>query len=194
MLPLRTSRLVLETVREGDGKALFPVLSDEKANTFLPWFTLKTPSEAEAFVRERFLKQGLLAWKVVERESGEVVGYVDYGLDGARDLGYGFRSEVWGRGYATEACRAVVGHARETGVPFLTATHDRENPASGAVMRKLGMEYQYTYLERWMPKDRDVWFRLYLLNLDGDSSRKVTVYWDGAEVKFVEDTRAIRAR
>ena len=67
----------------------------------------------------------------------------------------------------TEAARAVVEQARQEGLPYLTATHDRENPGSGGVMRKLGMVYQYSYEEQWQPKDIRVVFRLYQMDLDG---------------------------
>ena len=62
----------------------------------------------------------------------------------------------------TEACQAVVGHLRQRGlVPYLTATHDREEPASGrGVMQKLGMAYCYSYQEQWQPKGFPVVFRL----------------------------------
>ncbi len=53
------------------------------------------------------------------------------------------------------------------GLPYVTATHDRENPKSGRVMQKLGMHYCYSYTERWQPKDREVVFRLYQLDLNG---------------------------
>lgn len=39
-----------------------------------------------------------------------------------------------GRGYMTEAAAAVVERLRADGLPFLTATHDADNPKSGAVM------------------------------------------------------------
>ena len=76
----------------------------------------------------------------------------------AHDLGYALRSDYWGRGIAAEAAAAVLREAEAAGVPFVTATHDVENPRSGRVMQKLGMVYQYSYTERWMPKDVDVVF------------------------------------
>ena len=82
-------------------------------------------------------------------------------------MGYGLLKEFWGYGIVTEAARAVVEQARQEGLPYLTATHDRENPGSGGVMRKLGMVYQYSYEELWQPKDIRVVFRLYQMDLDG---------------------------
>ena len=53
------------------------------------------------------------------------------------------------------------------GLPYVTATHDRENPKSGRVMQKLGMRYCYSYTEQWKPKGFEVVFRLYQLDLNG---------------------------
>ena len=54
-------------------------------------------------------------------------------------FGYWLTPSAWGRGYATEAGRAVIDMARHA-LPLrrLTAWHFADNPASGAVLRKLG--------------------------------------------------------
>ena len=48
---------------------------------------------------------------------------------------------MWGQGYATESMEAIIAHVR-TGrtVKQIQAEHAVDNPASGRVMRKLGME------------------------------------------------------
>ncbi|MES2754787.1 MAG: GNAT family N-acetyltransferase [Pseudomonadota bacterium] len=57
---------------------------------------------------------------------------------GERELGYWFTPHAWGRGYATEAGRAVVQIARHAlGLRRLHSGHFTDNPASGAVLRKL---------------------------------------------------------
>jgi RimJ/RimL family protein N-acetyltransferase len=55
------------------------------------------------------------------------------------ELGYWLTPAAWGRGYATEAGRAVVGIARYAlGRSRLVSRHFVDNPASGRVLRKLG--------------------------------------------------------
>lgn len=102
------------------------------------------------------------------------------------DLGYGLSQEFWHQGLTTEACKAVVEIVKQDGVPYITATHDRLNPHSGAVMRKIGMKYQYSYEEQWQPKDILVTFRMYQLNLDGNEQRVIRKYWEQSEVHFIE--------
>lgn len=55
------------------------------------------------------------------------------------ELGYWLTPAAWGRGYATEAGRAVVAMARHAlGLRRIGGWHFADNPASGAVLRKLG--------------------------------------------------------
>ena len=75
-----------------------------------------------------------------------------------------------GKGYMTEAGKAVLDAAKADGVPYVTATHDILNPKSGNLLRRLGMTYRYTYDEKWLPKDIDVTFRMYQINLDGSDT------------------------
>lgn len=57
---------------------------------------------------------------------------------GASEFGYWFTPEAWGRGYATEAGRAVIEIARHAlGLKRLHAGHFLDNPASGRVLEKL---------------------------------------------------------
>ena len=46
---LQTERLILRKFTDKDVNALFVILSDEKVNTFLPWFPLKSQQEAKLF-------------------------------------------------------------------------------------------------------------------------------------------------
>ncbi len=73
-------------------------------------------------------------------ETCAVVGTI--GLDASDqsdgEVGYWIARPYWGRGYATEAGRAVVAMARTLGFRRITAAHFVDNPASGAVLRKIG--------------------------------------------------------
>ena len=55
------------------------------------------------------------------------------------EIGYWLTPDAWGRGYATEAGRAMLGIARYAlGHDRLVSGHFVDNPASGRVLRKLG--------------------------------------------------------
>lgn len=185
-----TKRLVLRKFERADLSALYSILKDEEVNTFLPWFPLQSLEQTEAFYKQHYLplyEQGRgYAYAVCLKADNVPVGYVHVAPDDSFDLGYGLKKEFWRRGILTEACRAVVCQAKEDGVAYLTATHDVNNPRSGAVMRRIGMRYRYTYQELVQPKNQLVTFRLYQLNLDGREERVYQKYWHASAVHFVE--------
>jgi ribosomal-protein-alanine N-acetyltransferase len=56
------------------------------------------------------------------------------------ELGYWIAPDCWNRGYATEATRAIIDFGFETlGLHRIESRHFLRNPASGRVMRKVGM-------------------------------------------------------
>lgn len=143
-LVLESSRLLLRPFEHGDLPAFFKIFSDSAVNRFLPWFPLKSMEEAELFWRERYALSGPRGGRL------SLCGLPQGGQPthrlcqpgargGAYDLGYGLLEEFWHRGIMTEACRAVVRRAAQDGIPYVTATHDRQNPLSGRVMCCLGM-------------------------------------------------------
>ena len=69
----------------------------------------------------------------------------------------------------------------------MTATHDINNINSGKVMKKLQMNYQYSYEELWQPKNKMVTFRMYQLNLDGNQKRVYKKYWDMYPNHYIEE-------
>jgi ribosomal-protein-alanine N-acetyltransferase len=83
---------------------------------------------------------------VVERATGLVVGGI--GLfgppeDGRVEFGYGIVESRRGRGYATEAARALVQAALGLpGVTEVTAGVDPANPASVRVLEKAGLTFR----------------------------------------------------
>lgn len=80
------------------------------------------------------------------RDTGEVVGAMGLTIDAENEraeLGYWVGVPFWGRGYATEAARAVVGYGLgELALHRIHAHYFTENPASGRVMQKIGMSYE----------------------------------------------------
>ncbi len=202
---LETERLILRRFTEDDPDALFRIYADEEANTFLPWFPAHSLDDARAFYERQYaaayarprgyayaicLREGAFGGAAAGSAQGasEPVGYIKVDVEGdAYDFGYGLRREFWHRGITTEAGRALIEQVRCDGLPYITATHDVNNPRSGAVVRRLGMTYRYSYEEQWQPKNIPVTFRLYQLDLDGHEHPTYQTYWDAATVRFVEE-------
>lgn len=81
-------------------------------------------------------------WLVRLKETGEVIGDIGFkgnpDSSGAVDIGYGFLPQHRGKGYATEATRALVEWAFAHGAGRVTAETLRDNHASIRVLRKNG--------------------------------------------------------
>ena len=187
---LETERLILRKFTEDDLEALFLILKDEEVNKFLPWYPMKDLEETKKFYEERYAAKyaqpQAYDYAICLKKDNYPIGYIKVDMEEHHDFGYGLRKEFWHRGIITEACMALIDRLRDDGIPYLTATHDVNNPRSGEVMKRLGMKYMYSYEELWMPKNFPVIFRLYQLNLDGDVERVYREYWNNSSVHFVE--------
>ena len=140
----RTPRLLLRPGFPEDAPALATAIADEaiaRNLVVVPWpYSLR---DAEAFLaspRDPVLPSFL----IYERTNGppQLVGSCGLGRrpSGAVEMGYWISRPYWGRGIATEACRALIEIARTLGLAQLEGSHFVDNPASGRVLEKLGFE------------------------------------------------------
>ncbi|MBS5853031.1 MAG: GNAT family N-acetyltransferase [Bacilli bacterium] len=188
---LKTERLILRKFTENDIEALYLILKDEEVNKFLPWYPVKSLEEVKKFYKERFASKYIepqgYAYAICLKSDNFPIGYIKVDMEEHHDFGYGLRKEFWHQGIVSEAGKAVVEQVKKDGLPYITATHDRNNPRSGSVMKKVGMRYCYSYEELWQPKGFLVTFRMYQLNLDSNSDFVYKRYWNMYENHFIEE-------
>lgn len=189
---IETQRLILRKFTQEDLEDIFLLYSDEEVNKFLPWFPIKTLAEAQQYLHHKifpcYQEETAYCYGIALKSDNRVIGYIhmhDIGV--SNDLGYGLRKEFWHTGIITEACLAVVNQLREANFPFITATHDVNNPHSGEVMKKIGMVYRYSFEEQWQPKDILVTFRMYQLNFNDSPKPTYMGYWNNHSKLFIED-------
>jgi RimJ/RimL family protein N-acetyltransferase len=139
----RTERLLLRPGWIEDAPALFRAIADEGVIRNLaspPW--PYTPAHAEAFLAtERRAGEPSALVFLRTAAAPELIGTIGIGRkpDGTNELGYWIARPHWGRGYATEAGRAMLAFARDSlRLGRLAAGHFLDNPASGRVLEKLG--------------------------------------------------------
>ena len=140
---VRTQRLLLRPGWSQDAPALFKAIGDERIVRNLasaPW--PYRPEHAEAWLAtER--KESSPAPLIFLRTGAqtELIGGIGFGRrpTGEMEFGYWIARPHWGRGYATEAGRAVLAMARYSlRLKRLGACHFLDNPASGRVLENLG--------------------------------------------------------
>lgn len=76
----------------------------------------------------------------------EMIGYVAFNIrDGGRyEVGYCFRCDCHGKGYAAESLKALLEYMRELGATGIYAGTALENKPSVALLTKLGFELKET--------------------------------------------------
>jgi RimJ/RimL family protein N-acetyltransferase len=129
---ITTERLRLRHFNDGDLAALHQIWSDPATI----WWGAITSIEETKRILSRAIEIG---WFAVEHD-GVVVGDVFIRPSRhdaeALELGYHFVSSEWGKGYATEACRAVLATVSGQRVQAWIVP---ENARSRRVATKLGM-------------------------------------------------------
>lgn len=151
MLPLLTPRLTIRRFTLDDVEQIHETYAAPASGWPLAPGGVSVDLEDTRRVVERIIDiyeawDGLGPWAVETLEEPFVIG--DCGLfrcqdpwaRGELELGYRLRPASWGRGYATEAARAVLTYAfEELGAPRVVADADAANAASLRVLEKIGM-------------------------------------------------------
>ena len=162
---LETERLVLRAPRFEDIKQVAMLANDRRVaeNTlFIPH--PYSVADAQQWIAATNTRPGEETF-VIERE-GDVIGACGFSLrEGPQpEIGYWIGAPYWGQGYATEAVRALIDHAFETGEHAAVQAGARvSNPASRRVLEKCGFQwtgvglYRFRAINSSAPCDR---FRL----------------------------------
>lgn len=144
---VKTARLLVRPPRETDRSRFIELFCDEDFMVFYHG-ALTREQASDRFDHMLAVCEIIPFGKqpVVELSSGAVVGYtgVDYiDFEGSTWLEWGYRlvRESRGRGYATEASRALLSKGRQTHAGELLAMIAPENLASQNVCRKLGFTF-----------------------------------------------------
>lgn len=112
---------------------MFLILQDEEVNRFLPWHPVRSMEETKQFYKERYATKYAQpqAYAVCLTEDNYPIGYIKVDVEEHHDFGYGLRMEFWHKGIMVEAAKAVIEQVKKDRLPYITATHDWNNPRSG---------------------------------------------------------------
>ena len=155
LLPFITAHLLLRPLQADDAPGMFELDCDPAVHRYLggvggKMATTLTDSQATIrFIQAQYAAVGIGRWAVLERSSGEFVGWAGLKLvagpvNGQRDfydLGYRLRPQFWGQGYGYEAALAWLARGfGELELPRVCAYADVRNAASCRILEKVGLQ------------------------------------------------------
>ena len=161
---IQTDRLHLRLLRDDDVDAagMLALLNEPGFHEFIADRGVRTLEQARDYIRKgpfaSYVANGFGMYVIERREDGAWMG--NAGLvrrDGLVhvDVGYALLGEFTGQGYALEAARGVVKHAREAlGIATLCAIVSKGNARSVGLLEKLG--FVADGVTRLPGKDEDV--------------------------------------
>ncbi|PRY61729.1 GNAT family N-acetyltransferase [Glycomyces artemisiae] len=149
-MELKTGRLSLRPLAAADAQALAPINADPEVMRYIGEGAPRTLEQTEALcakVAAHWDDHGWGAFAVTEQDGGAFVGLALLATPSflpeilpATEVGWRIARDRWGRGYAPEAARAVIGFAfTELGLDRVVSCIHSENAASIRVAEKLGM-------------------------------------------------------
>ena len=147
---IQLERLILRPFSLDDAKVVQELAGDK----YIAEMTLYIPHPYEDGIAEQWIETHIDNFKedrslelaIVHKEEKYLIGAISIGCNkkfGHGELAYWIGRKYKNNGYCTEAAKGIVRYAfEEMKLNRIFARHLGKNPASGKVMKKLGMKYE----------------------------------------------------
>ena len=165
---LQTERLILRRLSTEDAPFVFELVNDPDWLRFIGDRGVRTLDDAREYIRkgplDSYERLGYGLYAVEQKEGGSPIGICglvrrDF-LDDV-DIGFALLPAFRGKGYAREAARAVMSHARDLGLDRILAITSPDNDASGRLLEEIGLHFER------------------MIQIPGDASERVRLYATG---------------
>ncbi len=164
-----TPNLILRELVDTDDKGMFELDSNPEVLKYL-YTELQTNIQQSRdviiFIRKQYADNGIGRWAVIEKHSGDFVGWAGLKLvtmvlnnqTNYYDVGYRLIPRYWGKGYATETAKASVTYGfNEMKLTKICATASIHNLASRRVLEKVGLTFVNEFLYEGNP---EAWYEI----------------------------------
>lgn len=171
MPELTTPRLRLRRLTMHDAADIYHYSRDREVARHVLWDAHTSIGDSRAYLRymlRRYRNREPASWGIEYLQTGEIIGTIGFmwiqSDNSAAEVGYSLSRDYWNRGLMTEALKAVIAHGfGAMNLNRIEAQHETTNPASGAVMRKCGMQREGTLRQRLFNKGKYVDVELYAI-------------------------------
>ncbi len=141
-----TERLFLRPLIPDDYMAAYKWCGDKEVNRFMSYGIYTDPLDVKKWLESLPVDDKYsYTYAIILRKTGEIIGSTGmyyHEDEGYWNFGYNLIPSMWGKGYATEATKALVEYVRSImDVKLIECEHAVGNPASGRVMEKIGLEF-----------------------------------------------------
>ena len=145
---LRGKRVILRRFTVDDAEAMHQNwATDPRVTETVTWEPHRDVQETRALLKA-WVKAYDKAWTyrwAIETTDGKLIGsidFVNFSVAHQRgEVGFCLAYDNWNQGYTTEALRLLIAFMfNEVGLNRIEARHLMDNPASGRVMEKVGMQ------------------------------------------------------
>lgn len=150
-LRIESDRLVLRRFKLGDAESIFTNwANDDQVTKHLTWPTHKSVEISQkvlGFWIKDYDKLDTYHWGIQLKTTDDLIGSISVvNIDEDNEsceIGYCIGQKYWGQGITSEALNLVIDFLFKSIEPErIYALHHSDNPASGKVMKKAGMQYE----------------------------------------------------
>ena len=168
-ITLETARLLLRPFNIDDASQMYDGwVSDSEVTKYVTWNPHKSIDDTLELLKiwiKQYEKPERLNFAIELKETNELIGGIDVVgyLDGIPVIGYVIARKHWNKGFATEACKALIEYLFSKGFDTIRIDAIVENIASNKVIEKCGGKYLQTVDEYFKMKDQYVRINQYIV-------------------------------
>lgn len=168
---LETEHLRLRKMTLHDAGDIYAYGRDPVVAKHVLWDAYTNINEAKGYIRYMMRKYRLgepSSWGIEYKATRQIIGTIGFMWfqrdNASAEVGYSLSRAYWNRGLMTEALHEVIRFGfSDMNLNRIEAQHETDNPASGAVMRKCGMQKEGTLRQRLLNKGKYVDVDLYAI-------------------------------
>lgn len=148
----QTARLYFKEFTLDDAAMLYDMHQDPAVTRYtgdpIPWDSVE---RVESTLKDTIMPQyenQIGRWATYLKADDTFIGWCGLkDVGGEIDLGYRFIPKYWGKGYATEAAKAVLEYGIKKGIKNIMGRASIHNTASVRVLEKIGLVFKENYRE-----------------------------------------------
>ncbi len=144
MTNIETERLILRKIEKKDARDMYEYSKNPKTSEFLTWSAHESLSYTKKYIRfliKKYKTGEYFDWAIEEKSSKKFIGTCGFPIfdpdNSKAEIGYVLNPSFWGKGYATEAVKALTSYAFSSlNLHRLEARCMKNNLSSENVLKK----------------------------------------------------------